>query len=411
MWSLQSKEERTMLFSDETQPLGVYCHVPFCPGGCDFCSFYRTGPRRSDVVAFLDGIAAEIALTDGPIAAETVFFGGGTPGLLATEDLLALCRTILARLGGPPREWTVEMAPTTVKAEKMKALKEIGVTRISMGIQSFDADLLRTLGRRHSPERSRAAFDLIRDAGFDNVNVDMIFALPGQTGAELDADLAAAVGLGPEHISTYCLTLEEGTPLRERVLSRSGEPDPDREAELFLRTWDRLGEAGFGQYEISNFSLPGRECRHNVNTWRMGEWVGLGPSAASQLGGRRRANPAGLEEWLHGVLSGRPVRVDEVPLTARLLAEDAIVFGLRMNAGLRLDHLRRRFHEVDFAILEPLWSDLQGEGIVAREGSDHVALTRKGRLLADRIGVAVLDRFEEASLSARQKGGLGDKRA
>jgi len=401
-----------MSFPDETQPLGVYCHVPFCPGGCDFCSFYRTTPRRSDVLAFLDGIEAEIALAGGPITAETLFFGGGTPGLLATGDLLSLCRTIVARLGGPPREWTVEMAPTTVKAGKMKALKEIGVTRISMGIQSFDADLLRVLGRRHTPERARAAFDLIREAGFENVNVDMIFALPGQTGGELDADLDAAAGLEAEHISAYCLTLEEGTPFRERVLSRFGAPDADREAELFLRAWDRLGEAGFAQYEISNFARPGRECRHNVNTWKMGEWIGLGPSAASQFDGRRYANSAGLEEWLRGVASGRPVRVDEVPLTARLLAEDSLVFGLRMNAGVRLDRMRRRFPEIDFAILEPLFSNLEEEGIVAREGPDHVALTRKGRLLADRVGVALLDRFEEAGLpekSIRVSGAAGKR--
>lgn len=379
-----------------SRSLGVYCHVPFCPGGCDFCSFYRTGPHRDDVIAFLGGIEKEVALLDGPLAADTLFFGGGTPGLLATKDLLALGETILARLVRPPTEWTVEMAPTTVKADKLRALKEIGVTRISIGVQSFDPGLLRAMGRRHKPERARAAFGLIRSAGFDNVNVDMIFALPGQTAAMVVDDLAEAARLEPEHISTYCLTLEENTPLRERVLSTVGEPDADREAELFERAWEFLAEAGFGQYEISNFARPGRACLHNINTWAMGEWLGLGPSAASQRRGRRYSNPAGLAEWLRGVEAGGPVRVDEVVLTGRLLAEDAIIFGLRMNDGIAIDRLKERFEGVDLSFLDALWRDLAVEGIVAVREPDRIALTPKGRLVADRVGVAVMEAFDEA---------------
>lgn len=375
-------------------PLGVYCHVPFCPGGCDFCSFYRTGPRRGDVVAYLRGIEREAALLDGPLAAETLFFGGGTPGLLSTKDLVALGETVLAKLERPPAEWTVEMAPTTVKADKLAALKEIGVTRISMGVQSFDPDLLRAMGRRHKPERSRAAFESIRAAGFDNVNVDMIFALPGQTAAMVVADLAEAAALEPEHLSTYCLTLEENTPLREKVLSTTGEPDADREAELFVRAWDFLAEAGFGQYEISNFARPGRACLHNINTWAMGEWIGLGPSAASQYAGRRYSNQAGLAEWLRGVERGAPERVDEVALTGRLLAEDAIIFGLRMNDGIAIGRLRERFAMVDLSFLDSFWRDLAAEDIVAFHEPDRIALTAKGRLLADRVGVEVMDAFD-----------------
>ncbi len=396
MFAFGPQSECLMPQSFGHTPLGVYCHVPFCPGGCDFCSFYRTGSRRDDVAAFLGGVEREVALLDGPLAADTLFFGGGTPGLLATKDLIALCETILARLDRPPVEWTVEMAPATVKADKVRALKEIGVTRISMGVQSFDPDLLRAMGRRHKPERARTAFGLIRSAGFDNVNVDMIFALPGQTAAMVIADLEEAAGLGPEHISTYCLTLEEHTPLRERVLSTTGEPDADREAELFVRAWDFLAEAGFGQYEISNFARPGRACLHNINTWAMGEWVGLGPSAASQYEGRRFSNPHSLAEWLRAVEAGAPVRVDEVVLTGRLLAEDAIIFGLRMNDGIAIDHLRERFGTVDLSFLDSLWRDLAGEGIVAIHEPDRVALTPKGRLVADRVGVEVMEAFDEA---------------
>ena len=383
-----------MILPFSTDPLGLYCHVPFCTRTCDFCAFYQFRPSRGDVTAFLDGAAREMALYPHAGKVDTVFFGGGTPGLLSAKDQAVLGRIVLDGLDEPPGEWTVEMAPLTIKADKMRVLRELGVTRISIGVQSFDEAMLRRLGRSHAPHRAREALKVVREAGFENVNLDMIFAFPGQRSDELKRDLEQAIALEPEHISAYCLTYEEGARLvKKGAGGRSGEGS-DREADLYLRAWDLLEEAGFEQYEISNFAIPGFECRHNMNTWKMFQWIGIGPSAASQYGGMRYANPADFELWLDGPARGRPAREDEVRLDARLLIEDAVVFGLRMSRGVDPARLQERFGEIDLSFLDPLWNDLASEGLLERRAGGDLFLTRKGRLVADLVGVEVMAAFE-----------------
>lgn len=376
-----------------TEPLGLYCHVPFCTSTCGFCAFYQFRPSRSDVSAFLQGIEKEMALYSPVGKVDTVFFGGGTPGLLAARDQMTLGRAIVDRLDAPPGEWTVEMAPATVKADKMRVLRDLGVTRISMGVQSFDEALLGRLGRSHSPVRALEAYEIVRDAGFSNVNLDMIFAVPGQTARELEADLKQAIRLEPRHISAYCLTYEETAGLSRKETGSSDGSELEREADLYLRTWELLEEAGYRQYEISNFAHPRFECLHNVNTWKMHQWIGIGPSAASQYLGRRFTNPPDFEVWLDGLDRGSPERRDEVPLNARLLAEDAVVFGLRMREGINPSHLGRRFDGVDLSFLDPLWRDLAGEGLLEERSDGYIALTAKGRLVADRVGLEVMTAF------------------
>lgn len=331
---------------------------------------------------------------EGIRGADTYYFGGGTPGLLSTRDLEVLCRCLLESQEAPPGEWTVEMAPSTVKADKIRMLRELGVTRISMGVQSFHEDLLGRLGRPHTPALARKAYDTIRAEGFSNVNLDMIFAVPGQTLELLESDLTEAVRLEPAHISTYCLTYEEDTPLWRAVAQGRARQDPEREADLYLRTWTLLEEAGYGQYEISNFARPGFECRHNLNTWRMHAWIGFGPAAASQYGGFRYANPPDLEAWLEGLKGDAPARQEEVPLTPALLAEDAVVFGLRMSRGIDPARLEERFPDVDLGFLDPLWDNLIREGWMERGPDGILTLTRKGKLVADRIAVEVMEAFD-----------------
>jgi oxygen-independent coproporphyrinogen-3 oxidase len=363
--------------------------VPFCASTCDFCAFYQEAPHREDLDRYLEGIERELALADPGRAADTIFWGGGTPSALPARDLMRLGRALLDHLGAPPREWTVELAPSSVKADKLEALRELGVNRISLGVQSFAPATLSALGRRHAPAQVYGAIDLIRAAGFDNLNLDLIFAVPGQTPAEWLADLAEAVRLAPAHLSTYCLTFEEDTALWLKLARGQVRPDAEVDAALYEATWDFLDAGGFRQYEISNYARPGRKCAHNLDTWAMAEWVGLGPAAASQFRGSRYANPSDLTRWLAGINAGKLERVDEVALTPALLARDALVFGLRLNHGVDLGALVERFPDFDFAALDSLWRDLIADGLLEKS-VNIIRLTRAGRLVADRVGVGIL---------------------
>jgi oxygen-independent coproporphyrinogen-3 oxidase len=371
------------------EPLGLYVHVPFCASTCDFCAFYQIKPTPDAVECFLSGVGAEAELVAWNRPVSTVFWGGGTPGLLAPRDLARLAAAIRSRLGGTPQEWTVELAPASVTAERLAVLRDAGVDRFSLGVQSFQPAWLDALGRMHSREQVYRAYERLRAAGCANVNLDLMFALPGQTGEEWAADIREAVALAPEHLSTYCLTFEEDTALWVKLAQGRVKLDPDHEAELYLATWAQLAAAGYGQYEISNFARPGRACRHNLHTWEMHEWIGLGPSAASQQAGRRGANVADLARWAEGVRRGERAGEDAVALAPALLAEDALIFGLRMNAGVDLAASRVRWPSAPWAEFESRLAHLEASGLVQREG-DWVRLTDRGRLLADSVGAEVM---------------------
>jgi oxygen-independent coproporphyrinogen-3 oxidase len=378
--------------SPSQTPWNLYVHVPFCASTCDFCAFYQQAPERAGILAYLDGIARERQCAGLPPGADTVFVGGGTPGVLTAGDLERLGGEILqACQPGGPSEWTIELAPSTVKDDKLRALRAAGVNRVSLGVQSFSEELMRALGRRQSPRQAREAYGRIRRAGFDNVNLDLIFAIPGQDTAAMEADLREALALEPDHLSLYCLTFEEDTVLYTRLCEGKVQRDADAEADLYERAWDLLEAAGLRHYEVSNFARPGRECRHNVNTWRMGQWYGLGPSAASQWRGRRFANVADLEQWRAGLERGEPSRVDEQVLDAPTLLLDRLVFGLRMDEGVALAELHERFGPAADGVDDwPLWQPLLQAGLLRLEHG-RILLTRAGRLLADRVGASLLE--------------------
>lgn len=378
-------------------PLGLYAHVPFCASTCDFCAFYQTQPTAGDIGRFLDSLAAEAALVEWRRLVTTVFWGGGTPGLLAAKDLEKLAEIVRARCGGAPAEWTVELAPGSVTNERLAVLKAAGVTRVSMGVQSFQPALLDALGRQHSVLQIDRAYERVRTAGFASVNLDLMFALPGQTEAEWAADVREAVARAPDHLSTYCLTFEEDTKLWVKLSQGRVKLDPEHEVRLYRQTWAQLADAGFAQYEVSNFARPGHVCLHNLNTWRMHEWVGLGPSGASQHDGWRGANISDLEKWREHVARGERVTEDRVALTPTLLAEDALIFGLRMNAGVDVAEWRGRSPDAPWGAVESLLERLVGEELATRAGT-VVRLTDRGRLLADSVGAEVMEAFsaEEA---------------
>jgi oxygen-independent coproporphyrinogen-3 oxidase len=394
-------------------PLGVYVHVPFCATTCDFCAFYQTVPKGDAVRRYVDAVEAEAALvnwahstgsTGSPPAgpgqdsrrAATAFWGGGTPGLLKPAELQQLGRIMLL-YAGQPAEWTVELAPATVTPDRLAVLKELGVTRVSLGVQSFDAGLLDALGRQHSPAQIYRAYELLRTQGFASVNLDLMFALPGQTEAQWRADLTEAVRLAPDHLSTYCLTFEEDTALWVKLSQGRVKLDPAKEAAFYAKTWEFLEAAGYAQYEVSNFARPGHQCRHNLNTWHMHEWVGLGPSGASQHAGWRAANPSDLTLWHADVAAGRRATADRVALTNDLLAADSVIFGLRMNDGVSLPRLRRRFPSPGWTGLEDLLPKLLLGGLLLATVEGRISLTPRGRLLADAIGADILEAFETAA--------------
>ena len=369
----------------------LYLHVPFCASSCDFCSFYQEQPKRGEIDRYLAAIERELELHP-PGRVETAFWGGGTPGLLPAEDLRRLGHA-MTKAAGRPGEWTVELAPSSVRADKLAALKEIGVTRVSMGVQSFDDATLDALGRRHSPKQIMEAWELIEAAGFASRNLDLIFAIPGQDEKRWTDDLHRAMALKPDHLSTYCLTFEEDTAMFVKLSQGKVKIDRELEAFLYRRTWETLEDHGYAQYETSNFARAGHACRHNLITWEMGAWIGYGPSASSQWDSRRWTNPADLEQWIKGVEAGRPVLGQVKDLSPADLLSDALVFGLRLNAGVDAFALAARFDTPLPQGVRALFADLVEEGLMELAGT-RFRLTGEGRLRADAVGVAVLEQFD-----------------
>jgi len=386
-------------------PLGLYVHVPFCASTCDFCAFYQVRPTAADVDAYFAALEVEAALVEWPRAVTTVFWGGGTPGLLSPNALRRLGELTLrcAAAGGPSKaaalqrpalaEWTVELAPGSVTEARLAALREIGVTRISMGVQSFQPALLDALGRQHTRDQVCRAYERVRAAGFASVSLDLMFALPGQGAAEWEADLAEALALAPDHLSTYCLTFEEDTALWVKLSQGRVKLDPEHEARLYEQTWQNLAEAGYAQYEVANFARPGHACRHNLNTWAMHEWVGLGPAAASQHGGWRGGNIADLRGWAERVRRGERMSEDRQAMTPAALAEDAFIFGLRMNAGVSLAEWRARAPDAPWRAVAALAEQLCADGL-AEWRRERLCLTTRGRLLADAVGLEMMEAFQ-----------------
>jgi oxygen-independent coproporphyrinogen-3 oxidase len=369
----------------------LYLHVPFCASSCDFCSFYQEQPKRGEIDRYLAAIERELELHP-PGRVETAFWGGGTPGLLPADDLRRLGHA-MTRAAGRPNEWTVELAPSSVRADKLAALKEIGVTRVSMGVQSFDDVTLDALGRRHSPKQIMDAWELIQAAGFASRNLDLIFAIPGQDEQRWHEDLRRAIELQPDHLSTYCLTFEEDTAMFVKLSQGKVKIDRELEARLYRQTWEQLEANGYAQYETSNFARPGHACRHNLITWEMGAWIGYGPSSASQWGRRRWTNPANLDQWIQGIEAGAPVLEQVKDLSATDLLCDALVFGLRLNAGVDPAALAKRFATPLPTRVLHLFESLHEEGLMETAGA-HVRLTGEGRMRADAVGVAIIERFD-----------------
>lgn len=357
----------------------LYVHIPFCPKVCPYCSFYKEISDRNKTQAFLNALLIDLDRRLGEIPrrrVETIFFGGGTPSALSVKQLEFLLTGLHQRLDLTGlTEWTLEMNPATVSLEKAGMLRNYGVNRVSMGVQSWDPAMLDRLGRIHSARQAEQSFQILRGAGFTNLNLDLIFGIPGQTLACWEQSLLKTVGLDPEHISAYCLTYEEDTEFFRRFQRGELRQDTEQDAKFYELAMSVLSNAGYEQYEISNYSKPGRECLHNLAYWRGYDYLGLGPSAFSTVGRNRWQNTPDTSRYIQQLQAGcEPVAFKE-HVTSQIRTAEAIAFGLRMSGGVPVSTMGLWAGEVDA---------LRREGYV-ETGNARVRLTAKGRMVADSI--------------------------
>ena len=353
----------------------LYVHTPFCAKICPYCAFYvhqGGGAAQRDFVAALCAEWVQ-AREEFPLALETIYLGGGTPSILSAELFAELVGELPDESN--PREFTLEVNPATVTAEKAAAWRAAGVNRISLGAQSFDAEMLKVLGRQHAPGDIAETCALLREHGFANINIDLMFALPAQSEAKWVETLQAALACAPQHISAYALTYEEDTPFFAKLQSGEWRQDEEREIAMFERTRAVLGAAGFVDYEISNFARPGFESRHNLGYWRGADYLGLGPSACSTIGGLRWRNVPDTRAYAERIARGESVRGELEALDPATRAKERIMFGLRMREGVA----RAEFGE-DASRLR----DLATQGL-AYEESGRICLTPRGKLVADSV--------------------------
>ncbi len=350
---------------EPTKTRGLYIHVPFCVRKCLYCDFYSLPGRANDREAYVEAVLAESqAYTGMPF--QTLYFGGGTPSILGSELLKKLGAGLMKSLNLTGLdEATVEVNPDSANAEFLKTAKNIGINRVSIGVQSFDDNELQAVGRVHAASQALAAVNLAKELDFKSVSADLIVGLPGQTWHSLHRSLDILAGTSVHHVSLYCLSVEPGTPLADNPPVDL--PDEDVQAELFGRAVRFLEERSYVHYEISNFALAGHECRHNLNYWRGGEYLGLGPAAASHLGGKRRRNHANLGIYLENP-SGVTEYIEE--LNAKAKASEEAMLRLRLlTEGICIDEMAVRFGQDNIAPLIERLERMVTNGELVAKGS------------------------------------------
>ena len=362
--------------------LGVYLHIPFCLKKCFYCDFTSQAGAEPLYEVYTAALGREIAGRGGVLSemvVDTVYIGGGTPTVLPVGDLVR----VIDRLRDYCRfdeaaEFTVEANPGTLNREKLAALRKAGVTRLSIGVQAFDAAVLTTAGRIHSPAAAAATIELAAAEGFDNISIDLMYGLPGQSAESFAAGLRQAVGLPVSHISAYGLKVEEGTPFAAALAQgRLRLPDEAEEEAMYQAAVHFLPEQGFGRYEISNFAKPGAECRHNLKYWRYQPYLGLGTAAHSFLAGERIANTADLGEYIRRLESDElPVASRETPTGAIAIAEYAFL-ALRTVQGLSLVEFARHFGQDFMGLYGVKVEKLHAQGLLSTD-PEGIRLTPLG---------------------------------
>jgi oxygen-independent coproporphyrinogen-3 oxidase len=375
-----------------SEPVAVYVHTPFCPSKCGYCDFNSYAMTGEIMERTTRATIAEIHRSPARgRPAKTIFFGGGTPTFLAESQLLAILEAVLTvHPPLPGAEITSEANPGTVDWPKFSAMRRAGFNRISLGAQSFvNEDLLR-LGRVHQSGEIERAVGSARDAGFENLNLDLMFALPGQTRIAWRQNLARALALKPDHLSLYCLTIEPNTAYYKLHLRGALDlPDDDAQTAMYDDCVARCKEQGFQQYEISNFAKPGRECEHNLCYWRGEEYAGYGPGAVGCLAGRYWESPAERvrttnlkhpELYCSALKDGKTATMEREPLESQTLRTERIMLGLRLNSGLPMNGLNLDPKSVD-QLLGRRWIEVD---------ADIILLTREGRHFCSEVALALI---------------------
>lgn len=392
---LQLGQDPRAALSPPDGPLGLYVHIPFCVRKCHYCDF-NSGPASEAIhEQYVAALESEIRSSRWRgSAARTVFFGGGTPSELSTTHLGRIVRALRDSFDFPDpltAEWTIECNPGTVSAASLAEIHKMGFNRISLGVQSFHDHHLQAIGRIHSAREAREAAAGARAAGFQRLNLDLIFCLPGQTLDEWKRDLDEALRLNPEHISLYNLTIEENTEFGRRY--REGAlalPDEDLSADMYEWAIHRTAKAGMEQYEVSNFAHPGEECRHNVIYWRQEPYLGFGVSAASYLDGLRWTNTGSMGRYLASAgRDGGPDLAGAERLPPREAAGEAVMLGLRTREGAELETIRSRWGLSPDREWAREIEEFVTDGLMVREGS-RLRLTPRGVMLANAVCAAFL---------------------
>ncbi len=365
--------------------LGLYLHVPFCLRKCGYCSFYSEAGRR-DSSRWLAAVIRQLRQFFSPRPLTSIFFGGGTPTMLPPEvlrDLLAECRQHF--FCAEEAEISLEANPATVDLSALQTLRQAGFNRLSLGVQSLHDTELRRLGRPHTAAEAAQTAKLAQQAGFANLNIDLMCGLPDQTLQSWSETLTQALALRPQHLSIYELTVEEGTPFAQQ--QKEGKlllPDEDAALRMLETARQMTEEAGFHRYEISNYALPGCECRHNINYWRNSDYIGIGPGAVSCLNGMRKSAVADAVEFCSRIENGQEVWEHEECLEPEAAFRETVIMGLRMTEGLALDELRRRFSIDAAAYYGETLARLTKQGLLEL-ADGRLRLTAQGLLLANPV--------------------------
>lgn len=373
--------------------IGLYIHVPFCVRKCLYCDFTSYPVNEEDVLRYLQGLRLEMKYYGRNLSPEdkkiaSIFVGGGTPTCLIPGQLSGILEEVARQFTLlPVAEITTEANPGTVSLNSLKELRAAGFNRLSLGLQATHGELLKVLGRIHNFDQAKQAMSYARTAGFNNLNLDLIFGLPRQTVAQWRQSLFEVLQLQPEHLSCYSLQLEEGTPLSRSVEEGELDACPEEwELEMYRTAIAILATAGYRHYEISNFARQGYQCRHNLNYWQNGEYLGLGPAAHSHIGGTRWGNVETIEDYSTLLQKGQRPCLETKMLSKGEQMEETAFLGLRLIEGLKLEAFRQRFgQELTEVFREPV-KQLEHSGLVQLTGG-FLKLTPTGLPVANRVFV------------------------
>ncbi len=369
-----------------------YVHIPFCKQRCRYCDFFSFGPAAPVLQqCYADYVLKEMACYQGQGPLHTLYFGGGTPTMLPPSALGRILQGVQQVFGLLPNaEITVEANPATIDLPGLKQLHSQGVNRLSLGVQSFRNEELRAMGRLHTAEDAKKTVALAQQAGFDNISIDLIYGLPGQSLATWEDNLRQAVSLGTQHLSLYSLSVDNDSPwgkLYQQGLLAI--PDEDETADMLELAMSVLPAAGFQQYEISNFSLPGRESRHNSAYWQRLDYVGLGLGASSCQGCRRWTNTTDAQEWLTALDRGLCPPVEEEALSPEDVTAEYLFLGLRLLKGINLKELSQKTHKNLAVYYQDVFDTLTMQGLLKKTQQGY-CLTRRGLLLGNLVFAAFL---------------------